>query len=95
MNKNNRICQCDGCQATRVGETSPCELKNPWTLSWGIWRAGNDMSKEQGRNSRHATLALCKQEVARLKDHYRPLKRTLWFANARHNDGTESLNLHY
>lgn len=95
------ICQCEGCQHTRLGRAQNCykvdqeiALKNPWTLSWGIMRRGNEMSKDQGRDSTHASLEDCQKEVKRLALHYKSLGYVLWFANAKNTNGQTHFNLH-
>jgi hypothetical protein len=69
-------------------------MPHKWTLKWGVWKNNNEFTKEQGEDSNHETLDECKAEVKRLSEHYKKLRRSLWFANAKNNDGEEATNLH-
>jgi hypothetical protein len=69
-------------------------MSKQWTLSWGVCRTNNELSKEQGVDSHHDTLDECKLEVKRLTLHYKKLKRVLWFANAKDTNGRTEFNLH-
>lgn len=69
-------------------------MATKWTLKWGVWRNGNELTREQGTDSLHDSLDECRAEVKRLAKHYKKLKLALWFANAKCTDGEESINLH-
>lgn len=97
-----KICQCEGCYQTRLGRSQACLMnkgkqftpQKEWTLSWGVWRNNNEISKEQGEDSQHFSLDECKEEVKRLVKHYNSLNRTLWFANAKHVSDQSEMNIH-